>query len=108
MRLRSLLVAACLVVSSTSFAEEPVEKLIARLGQAKKDVDDEIVRRGEAAVKPLAKVLQDENAGWQTHADAALLLGRIGGKNVVGPLKSALSDKNASIRYFAIVALGDV
>ena len=108
MRMRFLVVAASLVVSSTSFAEEPVEKLIARLGEGEKVVEVEIVRRGEIAVKPLAHILQDEKADWNTRISAALLLGKIGGKNVVGPLKTALTDKNANVRYFAIHALGDV
>jgi HEAT repeat protein len=108
-RMQSLLVAACLAVSSpTSFADDTIEELISRLGQGRKDVRDEIVRRGESAVKPLAKVLQDEKAGWRPRIDAARLLGKIGGQNVVGPLKVALADKNVNVRYFAILALGDV
>jgi HEAT repeat protein len=107
MRMHSLFVALFLAVSSPSFAEEkPVEKLISLLGEGKKEVNDEIVRRGEVAVKPLAKVLQDEKADWQIRIDAALLLGRIGGRKVVGPLKSALADQN--VQFFVVIALKSV
>lgn len=103
MRTLSLLAMVFLFLSSISYAEESLDKLISELDE----VNDETVRR-EAAVKSLTKVLQDEKADGQARTNAALLLGRIGGKNVVGPLRSALSDKDETVRYFAILALGHV
>lgn len=109
MKMLTLLVAGCLVIHSKSlFAEESVDKLISKLGERNKDVNDEIVRRGEIAVQPLTIVLQDEKASDEARIDAARLLGRIGGKNVVDPLRLALTDKAPIVRHFAILAFREV
>lgn len=108
MRKASLFGAAMfLVVCSNAVAEEPLDKLIARMGAGKKDIDDEIVRRGDAAVKPLAAVMLDDNANPEVRIHATMLLGKFGGKGVE-PLKGAVNSKDRLVRFFAVVALGEV
>ena len=108
MRKASLLTAAlCLVICSRSVAEEPIDKLIAQMGTGKKDIDDRIRGHGEAAVKPLVAVMQDEKADPQTRIHATMLLGKLGGKGVE-PLKAAVGSKDRLVRFFAVLALGEV
>ncbi len=89
-------------------AKQPVGELVSKLGDAKQEVEDEIVRRGADAVEPLAKVLHDEKKSYSPRIEAALLLGRIGGKEAVASLRLALSDRHPNVQDFAVVALGDV
>jgi hypothetical protein len=104
MKIHSLLVATCLVVPSAARAEEPIEKLIEHLGDKDKAARDEIVRRGEVSVKPLAKVMRDKKEGQLNRMFAASLLGQIGGKSAVSELRSGLADKDVQI--WAVIALG--
>jgi HEAT repeat protein len=96
-----------LVVCSSAVAEEPLDKLIARMGTGKKDIDDEIVRRGDAAVKPVAALMLDDKANPEIRIHATMLLGKFGGKGVE-PLKGAVASKDRLLRFFAVLALGEV
>jgi hypothetical protein len=96
-----------LVVCSSAVAEESLDKLIARMGTGKKDIDDEIVRRGTAAVKPLAALMLDEKANAEIRIHATMLLEKFGDKGVE-PLKRAVSSKDRLLRFFAVLALGEI
>src|ERR1700687_3035877 len=84
---------------------QTAEDLVAQLAKGK-DVKAEIVLRGGAGVVPLARLLHDEKADLVPRLDAALLLGKIGGNQVVGPLRKVLSDQ--TIHWAAAMALGTV
>jgi HEAT repeat protein len=94
------LIVAARVVYLLSEREEKTN-----LSERKEKINAESARHGET-VKSLAKILQNEKAERQIRIDAAMRLGRIGGKEVVGPLKSVLTDK--SIQVFVVYALKTV
>jgi HEAT repeat protein len=58
------------------------------------------------AVKPLLRMLEDENANIRQTAVAAL--GEIGSAQVIKPLINVLKDENADVRATAATALGEV
>lgn len=81
------------------------EDLVARLAKGD-DVAAMIVRRGNSAIMPLAKLLQNKEADLTARLKATIILGDIGGKHVVGPLRKVLSDE--TIQWAAAQALGRV
>ncbi len=65
-----------------------------------------LLRIGAAAVGPLIDALKNQD--HDRRADAAWILGRIGGPKAVGPLVGALEDRNARVRAEAAMALGNM
>ena len=64
------------------------------------------VRRERAAVKPLFRLLHDDN--WFVRAEAATALGRIGDPHAAGWLAHILGDSDGFVRYSAATALREI
>lgn len=70
------------------------------------DITWSLVRKGEAAVTPLIRLLSDANPATRHHA--AHTLGKIGASNAVDALIAALQDQDITVIAKAAFALGQI
>ncbi len=72
-----------------------------------KGVKDALVETGGPAVPALIDILKDKKLWW-IHDDVAGILGDIGDTRAMPALVDALKYKDSKVRYYAVLAIGDI
>ena len=65
-----------------------------------------LVQIGDLDINQLLKALEDKR--WRVRASVAMILGEIGGENMISPLHQMLVDENPTVIWHSISALGKI